>query len=394
VLRLFVTATSVALLAAACSSATAETVGTDPAPTSTSIATTTTAPPPTTTTTMEPIPEPETISTLSRLGRMTWQLHDLDFMVTHVGSFADGYAALLYDSLSHRPEYRGIAEPAIVATSEDGVVWTPLPVQPGGTEPFTAQMLMVDDDRLLVVGRPYTESGAPRTDEISAFVWERGAWNEFAIHVPIGSLTRGGELDAGYFADGTPVFLSRRGGAWYQSDDGFDYIPAATERWPNFLLRFDTIEVWTTDSGITMPTSTIATVIEHDGRFVAVGTPGSGGQAWTSTDGENWVRIDRIAAAWGDTQADIVVSPEIIDAGDLGWVAVGAWTGTGAVWVSSDGISWGLLDDVPGPAGWDVRIPWPPATVVDDERILIYGRAHDAVLPSSASMVWVGTVDG
>lgn len=97
---------------------------------------------------------------------------------------------------------------------------------------FTAQMLTVDGDRLLVLGRPYAESGAPRTDEILAFVWERGTWNEFPMHVPVGALTRGGELDAGYFADGTPVFLSRRGGVWYQSDDGFDYIPAATERWP------------------------------------------------------------------------------------------------------------------------------------------------------------------
>jgi len=342
----------------------------------------------------EPDDAPETISTLTRLGRMTWQLHDLDFMVTHVGSYEDGYVALLYDSLSHRPEYRGIAEPAVVATSSDGVVWTPLTTQPGGSEPFTAQMLAVDDDRLLVLGRPYTESGMPIVGEVLAFVWERGAWNEFPVHVPVGSLTRGGELDVGYMPDGAPVFLSRRGGAWYQSATGFDYLPAATERWPNFLLRFDTIEVWPSDSGVTMPTSTIAAVIEYEGRFVAAGTPGSGGQAWTSTDGRQWQPIDRIAAAWGATQADIVVSPEIIDAGEIGWVAVGSWTGTGAVWISADGISWGLLEDVPGPAGWDVRVPWPPATVVDDERILIYGRAYDAVLPSSASMVWVGTVDG
>jgi hypothetical protein len=52
-----------------------------------------------------------------------------------------------------------------------------------------------------------------------------------------------------------------------------------------------------------------------------------------------------------------------------------------------------LLEEVPGPAGWDPRVPWPPATAVDDERILIYGRAYDAVLPASSSMVWVGTVD-
>ena len=88
------------------------------------------------------------------------------------------------------------------------------------------------------------------------------------------------------------------------------------------------------------------------------------------------------------------MSPEIIDAGGLGWVAVGSWSGNGAVWVSRDGLQWGLIEDVPGPAGWDPRVPWPPATVVDDERILIYGRAHDAELPAAPSMVWVGTVDG
>lgn len=346
----------------------------------------------TTTIEVEPLPQPETISTLSRLGRMTWQMYDLDFMLTHVGSFGGGYAALLYDSLSHRPEYRGLADPGLVATSVDGIVWTPLEIQPGGSEAFTAQLLAVDEDRLVVFGRPYSESGAPRTDELQAFIWDGEAWGEMPVHIPVGSLTRGGQLDVGYLTDGTPVVLSTRGGAWYQSETGFDYRPATTEEWPNFILRFDAIDVWPTDSGVVMPASTIAAAIEHEGRFVAVATPGSGGQAWTSTDGIEWVSISPIAAPWG--QGAGVVSPEIIDAGGIGWVAVGSWSGTGAVWVSRDGVQWGHLDELPGPAGWDPRVPWPPATVVDDERILIYGRAHDAVLPASPSMVWVGTVDG
>ena len=195
--------------------------------------TTTTA----TTTTVEPLPQAETISTLSNLGRMTWQMYDLDFMVTHVGSFGDGYTALLYDSLSHRPEYRGLAEPGLVATSVDGVIWTPLPQQPGGQEAFTAQLLAVHGDQLLVFGRPYTESGAPRTDELQAFVWDGAVWGELAVHIPVGSLTRGGQLDAGYLADGTPVFLSTRGGAWYQAESGFDYRPATTKSCPAIEAR-------------------------------------------------------------------------------------------------------------------------------------------------------------
>ncbi len=390
-LRQLVTAAAFLLGAASCTAVGAET--TEP-PTTTPPPTT--QPPTTTATTttieVEALPEPETISTLSSLGRMTWQMYDLDFMVTHVGSFGGGYAALLYPSLSHRPEYRGIAEPGLVATSVDGIEWTPLTEQPGGQEAFTAQLLTVDGSQLVVFGRPYTESGAPRTDELQAFVWDGAAWGELAVHIPVGSLTRGGQLDAGYLADGTPVFLSTRGGAWYQAESGFDYRPAMTEAWPNFITRFDTIEVWPTDSGVTLPASTIAAAMEYDGRFVAAATPGSGGQAWTSTDGQVWESIAPIAAPWG--QGGGVVSPEIIDAGGLGWVAVGSWSGNGAVWVSRDGVRWGHLDELPGPAGWDPRIPWPPATVVDDQRILIYGRAHDAVLPAAPSMVWVGTVDG
>ena len=124
----------------------------------------------------------------------------------------------------------------------------------------------------------------------------------------------------------------REAGARVRGRCGASILSAQSleERWPNFLLRFDTIDVWRADSGVTMPTSTIASVIEYEGRFVAAGTPGSGGQAWTSTDGRQWQPIDRIAAAWGKTQADIVVSPEVIDAGGIGWVAVGSWTGTGA----------------------------------------------------------------
>jgi hypothetical protein len=390
--RVVVALATAALFAAACNGAEAvpsEHRQDPPAPPPT-LPTTTGAP---TTTAADEAAIPETITTLSRLGRMTWQMYDLDFLVTHVDTYGDGYVALIYDSLSHRPEYRGIATPGHVAVSTDGVVWTDLKEQPGEAGAFTPQMLVVDNDGLLVFGRPYTESGLPKMDELLAFAWNGEHWTELPISIPVGTLTRGGELDAGYFSDGTPVFLSRRGGAWYQSDTGFEYRPAATERWPNFLVRFDTIDVWRTDSGVVMPSSTIASVIAHEGRIVAVATPGSGGQAWTSTDGVEWVPIAPIAAAWGPTQTDIVVSPEVLDAGGLGWVAVGSWTGTGAVWVSSDGIAWGLLEDVPGPAGWDVRVPWPPATVVDEQRILIYGRAYDAVLPSPSSMVWVGTVD-
>lgn len=389
-LREFVTAATFMLFAAACTSVGAGTTQ-PPATTAppTTAATTTTAAP--ATTVAEPPPEPETISTLSQLGRMTWQLYDLDFLVTHVGTYNGGYAALLYPGLADRPEYRGFAEPAVVATSTDGVIWEPLDSQPNPGHRFTAQLLAVDSDRLLVFGRPYGESGTPRTDEVEAFQWDGEAWDAIPVNIPEGSLTNSGQLDVGYLTDGTPVFIGVGGGAWIEAADGFDYLPAMTRSWPNFITRFDAISVWGADSGVTMPAGTIAAAAEYDGRLVAAATPGSGGIAWTSIDGIDWQSIAPIAAPWGD--GSNVVSPEVIDAGELGWVAVGSWSGNGAVWVSRDGIEWGLIEEVPGPAGWDVRIPWPPATVVDGERILIYGRAHDAQLPAAPSMVWVGTVD-
>lgn len=389
-LRQLATATVVVIVAAACSAVGAET--TQPAPTTppTTTATTTTA---ASTTTTEPLVAHETISTLSGLGRMTWQLYDLDFLVTHVGTYGDGYAALLYPSLSHRPEYRGVAEPGVVATSSDGVRWEPMALQPNDGTGFTAQLLAIDGERLTVFGRPLSEIGTPRTDVVQAFQWNGTAWGELPVNAPRGSLINGGQLDVGYLSDGTPVVVGASGGAWIQSADEFVYRPAMTDdAWPNFILRFDAISIWPRDSGVVMPTSTVAAATEHDGRFVALATPGSGGQAWTSSDGVQWQSIDPITAPWGTGSG--VVSPEIIDAGGVGWVAVGSWSGHGAVWVSRDGVDWALIEDLPGPAGWDPRVPWPPATAVDDQRILIYGRAFDAQLPASSSMVWVGTVDG
>lgn len=384
-LRQLIIATVFVIAAAACTAVGAETT----APPTTRATTTTVA----STTTTQLLSAHETINTLSGLGRMTWELYDLDFLVTHAGTYGDGYAALLYPSLSHRPEYRGLAEPAVVATSSDGVRWEPLALQPNDGAGFTAQLLAVDGDRLIVFGRPLSDIGIPRTDVVHAFAWDGTAWEELPVNAPPGSLLNGGQLDVGYLSDGTPVFIGASGGAWIQSADEFAYLPAMTDdAWPNFIIRFDAISVWSRDSGVVMPTSTVAAATEHDGRFVALATPGSGGQAWTSVDGVQWQSIDPITAPWGT--GDGVVSPEIVDAGGVGWVAVGSWSGHGAVWVSRDGIDWGLIDDLPGPAGWDPRVPWPPATVVDNQRILIYGRAFDARLPASPSMVWVGTVDG
>jgi hypothetical protein len=379
------------LLSAACTAAGAIPAS-EPGPAHPPRLTTTSRPPPTTVADLRP--EPQTVKAVSGLGRMTWQMYPLDYLVTHADSYQGGYVALLYDSLSHRPEYRGIATPGLVATSSDGVVWTPLPLQPGNRGTFTAQVLAIDErGQLIVLGRPLSEIGAPDVFELLAYTWDGEVWTEVPVQTPDGSLTRGGELDVAYLADGSVMFVGVEGGAWYLSDSGFEYGPANTDGWPNFLARFDTIHAWPLGTGVVMPSSSLATMMEYEGRYVAVALPGRGGVAWTSTDGLNWTQIE-INAPWASPNgAPAVVSPEVVDAGGLGWVAVGSWTANGAVWVSRDGVTWSHIEELPGPAGWDPRVPWPPATVVDDERILIYGRAHDAVTPATQSMVWVGTVD-
>ncbi|MCH7845030.1 MAG: hypothetical protein IH850_04290 [Acidobacteria bacterium] len=394
-LRFLIVATALALLVVACAPAESN------EPTSDS----TTPPPavnitPSTTTTQPTAPSEPTSTTLPRetfttqtlLGPMTWQLHDLDYLVTHVDSFEGGYVALLYESLSHRPEYRGVAEPGIVATSPDGVVWSPLSEQPGETGAFTPQVLAVDGTGLVVFGRGFGESHVPRTDELFAFVWDGLEWSSTPVETPAGDFSRGGELDIGFVDDGESVLLRRRSGTWYQSDTGFEFRPGVIDAWPTPWYRFDNVEVFPARSGVTAPDTNIVSMTEHEGRYVAVAMIGSGGKAWTSIDGREWVSIEPISAPWNPTGRDLVVSPEVIDAGGLGWLAVGSWSATGAIWVSADGVTWGHLADVPGPSPWDLMVPWPPATVVDDERILIYGRAHDATLPASPSMVWVGTI--
>ncbi len=397
-LRLFVTATAVLLIVAACSMGDA----TEPATTQVPHLTTTSRPPPAPP--APELPEPERVSTLTGIGRMTWELYPLDYLVTHVDSYKGGYVALLYDGLSHRPEYRGIAEPGVVATSLDGVIWTPLPDQPGDPGNFTAQVLAIEDNGdLIVLGRPLNDINVPQTSELLAYTWNGGSWEELPVSVPFGSTTRGGELDAAYLDDGSVMFVGGWAieddgqvivpGAWYVSEGELIYGPANTDGWPNFLARFDTVHAWPNGSGMEMPSSTVAFITEHDGRFVAIALPGHRGQAWTSADGQKWESI-QINAPWNPSNGDqSVVTPEVVDAGELGWIAVGSWTATGAVWVSRDGVTWGHVEELPGPAAWDPRVPWPPATVVDDQRMLIYARAYNAVSPVSQSMVWVGTVD-
>ncbi|GMQ85039.1 MAG: hypothetical protein BMS9Abin07_0604 [Acidimicrobiia bacterium] len=336
----------------------------------------------------------ETINTQTLLGPMTWELHDLDYVVTHADSFEDGYVALLYESLAHRPEYRGVAEPGIVATSPDGVVWKPLPIQPGETGAFTPQVLAVDGTRLVVFGREFGENRVPRTDELFAFVWDGDEWSSAPVQAPVGDRSLGGELDIGFVDDGEPVLLRRSSGTWYRSGGGFGFRPGVTDAWPTPWFRFDNVEVFPARSGVTAPDTNIVAMTEYEGRYVAVAMAGKRGKAWTSTNGRQWVSIEPISAPWNPEGQDLVVSPEVIDAGALGWLAVGSWSATGAIWLSTDGVTWGHLTDVPGPSPWDLRVPWPPATVVDDERILIYGRAYDAELPATPSMVWVGTLDG
>jgi hypothetical protein len=132
--------------------------------------------------------------------------------------------------------------------------------------------------------------------------------------------------------------------------------------------------VWPAAGGYTSPADIIGAMVQRDGRFVAVSWMGAGGTAWSSTDGAAWEEIDPIVAPWPGT-ADRIVTPEVVDAGGLGWLAVGSFGAPSVVWLSADGLTWVPLEGVTlGPT--DLIVPWPPpSTVVDDRRILIYGRS-------------------
>ncbi len=320
-LRFLIVATALALLVVACAPAESNEPASD----------STTPPPavnitPSTTTTQPTAPSEPTSTTLPRetfttqtlLGPMTWQLHDLDYLVTHVDSFEGGYVALLYESLSHRPEYRGVAEPGIVATSPDGV------------EPA---FLTAGRDRGVHPAGPRRRRHRPRRVR-PGVRGESLAEDPRAVCVCLGrrrvvinpggnaggDFSRGGELDIGFVDGGESVLLRRRSGTWYQSGTGFEFRPGVIDAWPTPWYRFDNVEVFPARSGVTAPDTNIVSMTEHEGRYVAVAMIGSGGKAWTSNDGREWVSIEPISAPWNPTGRDLVVSPEVIDAGgSAGW---------------------------------------------------------------------------
>lgn len=112
-------------------------------------------------------------------------------------------------------------------------------------------------------------------------------------------------------------------------------------------------------------------IAEHDGRFVAIGGIEAEGRGfvWVSDDAIKWRLADL------DLSSPHMTSPLMVDAGDLGWVLVGAGTGTDfALWFSPDGYTW----DGPHALPEGLRVGWlVPEIVVGTDTIFGVGYREE-----------------
>ncbi len=406
--RGLIVATVLVLAATACTGGTDTTA----APTTQASTTSTTSSGSGTTTTTQPA-SPGGLATLvdevtveTALGLMTWTRYELSQLITHAAPYGDGYVGLIFQKLSHRPEFNvGAAEPGIVATSPDGVAWTPLPQQPGEPGTFTPSVLNVVGTEIQVVGRALVD-GKIQPDGLLAFTYDGSSWSEVSVDDPEpGYGERGGSLDIGTVVDESTLIRAGNNGEfsvagfWAGGGGRLAFATQPAHVWPIEWPRSDVVPVWPIDGGYTTPAEIVGAIVENEGRFAAISWMGGGGLAWTSSDGATWESIEPITAPWPGA-ADRIVTPEVVDAGGLGWLAVGSFGAPSVVWLSADGITWVPLDGVTAPGPTDLIVPWPPpSTVVDDERILIYGRSP-VELPDpsegyfvpepSPPMLWVG----
>jgi hypothetical protein len=115
-------------------------------------------------------------------------------------------------------------------------------------------------------------------------------------------------------------------------------------------------------------------IVAFEGVLVAGGSSDSDAAVWTSTDlGETWSRSDR--AAFGGSGLQIVRDIVVTDTGLLAVGSYGLPLGQdAAVWTSSDGRQWGLVDD-PALAAPDDQEAF-AARVVDD-RVVVVGITNE-----------------
>ncbi len=312
-------------------------------------------------------------STVSAIG-FDWRIEDVGGYITYPSAYDDGYVALL---------------DGLVASSSDGITWEVWDNQPGGGDlqfPCGTQSgLAYHSGNLIFVGHGYEDpdtTANPLTPRIFLAQPDR-SWAEIAVEP-------GSEDPIGHYplisVNGETLVVSTNQGAWSVTADGapaFDSIDQGLvgRQWDH------TVEpLWI---GIEPPpTEELLAIEQNDGTMVAIDMKGN---AWTSSNGEDWNQTARIAVerdcAEGTTDG---ATPGNLEAGPLGWFAAGSNCTNSVIWHSADGTNWHTIDNIEGMDAFGIMVPFPPVFLIETERILIYAKQITG-LPTS---VWVGTTTG
>ena len=292
---------------------------------------------------------------------MDWDVIPVSGYITYPSPYDGGYVALM---------------DGYVATSADALSWEVMANQPFATDPQSEsqRMLAVTGDGLIAVSRI---SGA--------FILRNGRWEAVVIEgLPAAPIIENGyPVDIG-LVDDTAALAIGHGAYWLFDGEMFRSAPEIAEMtWSN---------VWNRVAYVTEipppPTLTADRFVygaaHWDGRVVALGWPEDDAPAWTTIDqGQTWTPIPMLRSEWnasGCGPEEPQLTPQVIAVGPLGWVATGSWCAPPVWWYSPDGTSWDHFQNRPDVAGWDIMLPFPPSILVEDDRIIIYGRISISVM--------------
>ncbi|MDY7100645.1 MAG: hypothetical protein S0880_05610 [Actinomycetota bacterium] len=323
--------------------------------------------------------EDQPITVASPVGEIRWHVLEGFSVLAPAVAFGDGFAVLV-----------GVGDDAVVMTSPDGFVWTPIPSPP--TAPTELRLLDVRGDEL------YVAAGEHATDVYVTA--DLGAtWTPIPIDAPpsdgAAAILRAGPAGVVLVMFLPPDEPDRiRSATWVLGADSFQPVPSA----PSSMRR-----VLALDHGFVGSS--------FDGRTDDPAT------TWTSGDGREWV--ESVDAPDGlflqSARGDAVYGSAAIDRGvtstDGGrtWSAPverpgepyapftvgddGAFAVQVAVFAPAVGVVWASADQVT----WErVLNPWPPPylaePVLNGDTMLITSEIHDEQGRSVGELNWVGII--
>ena len=202
-----------------------------------------------------------------------------------------------------------------------------------------------------------TELQDPSTNKNRGRVYlstDASAWTD-----PLAADALAQDIPTGIATDGTSLVAvgstissggTHNGGAW-RSTDGHAWSAATNDG------SFDGAQ--------------LMAVVHGSGGYLAVGSIGVDGAAWSSIDGASWARVDG-GAFKGSPLADVASNL-------TGYVAVGRGANGGAAWTSTDGKSWRTSGTIQGSEGAKFV-----AVAIGSTASIIVGGP----MGSSAGMVW------